>query len=308
MVERHQYSTTVNPSDWTTLYDAFGASHGAIEVNGQQQSNQLNIESVGFGGQWGYYTDNELDQVTGVVPQGRLTWTLNGLRYYDPSVGRFLTRDPVGYEGGINLYTFCGNNPVNYADPSGLDPKDDMNWLSISRNFLKGEVRAANPINWAKGLYKSVEYVTDSFMENGASTQPFKDLGSSFINNLDFWNKTDPTQAGESFMTDLLIAAPLIKRIPNPTPLGLNGLFGSSMDSFTLLAFDWKGANQFRIDIGKLPIKGTYISPNLAGKTIPHYHLRKVNLKTGETYEGQGIGRHRPYQISPKDKSFRDRF
>ena len=29
-----------------------------------------------------------------------------------PSIGRFITRDPVGYEGGINLYAYCGNNPV----------------------------------------------------------------------------------------------------------------------------------------------------------------------------------------------------
>ncbi len=140
VVERHQNSTTVNPSDWTTLYDAFGASHGAIEVNGQQQSNQLNIESVGFGGQWGYYTDNEIDQVTGVVPQGRLAWTLNGLRYYDPATGRFLTRDPIGYEGGINLYTFCGNNPINHADPSGLQTLDSPSasfWQALRAGNVK---------------------------------------------------------------------------------------------------------------------------------------------------------------------------
>lgn len=41
-------------------------------------------------------------------------------RYYDPAAGRFLTRDPIGYAGGINLYAYTGNDPVNRADPSGL--------------------------------------------------------------------------------------------------------------------------------------------------------------------------------------------
>ena len=43
-------------------------------------------------------------------------------RYYDAGKGRFLTRDPIGYGGGINLYGFVGNNPVTGADPSGFRP------------------------------------------------------------------------------------------------------------------------------------------------------------------------------------------
>ena len=41
-------------------------------------------------------------------------------RYYDPSLGRFITQDPTGLDGGINPYMFAGNDPVNYSDPSGL--------------------------------------------------------------------------------------------------------------------------------------------------------------------------------------------
>lgn len=43
-------------------------------------------------------------------------------RYYDPAIGRFLTRDPIGEAGGLNLYAYVGNNPVNRVDPFGLDP------------------------------------------------------------------------------------------------------------------------------------------------------------------------------------------
>jgi RHS repeat-associated protein len=41
-------------------------------------------------------------------------------RYYDPRLGRWLSRDPIGEEGGFNLYAYCGNDPVNRHDPLGL--------------------------------------------------------------------------------------------------------------------------------------------------------------------------------------------
>jgi hypothetical protein len=41
-------------------------------------------------------------------------------RVYDPILMRWGTRDPIGEYGGVNLYGFVGNNPVNYADPLGL--------------------------------------------------------------------------------------------------------------------------------------------------------------------------------------------
>jgi len=42
-----------------------------------------------------------------------------GLRYYSPSLGRFLNQDPIEEAGGLNLYGFCGNNGVNRWDYLG---------------------------------------------------------------------------------------------------------------------------------------------------------------------------------------------
>jgi RHS repeat-associated protein len=69
-------------------------------------------DPVGFGGQYGYYTDSD----TGLV--------LCTHRYYDPLRGRWVTRDPIGYAGGMNLYGFCGNNPVMRRDPSGYQERE----------------------------------------------------------------------------------------------------------------------------------------------------------------------------------------
>ncbi len=43
-----------------------------------------------------------------------------GYRYYSAAIGRWITRDPIGEAGGINLYGFVQNDPVNAVDPEGL--------------------------------------------------------------------------------------------------------------------------------------------------------------------------------------------
>jgi len=55
----------------------------------------------------------ELDQETGLYYMRA--------RYYDPQLGRFLSEDPLGIAGGMNLYPYGGNDPINTRDPSGLD-------------------------------------------------------------------------------------------------------------------------------------------------------------------------------------------
>jgi RHS repeat-associated protein len=44
-------------------------------------------------------------------------------RYYSPELGRWISRDPIGEQGGTNIYGYVGNQPTVYADPLGFDRK-----------------------------------------------------------------------------------------------------------------------------------------------------------------------------------------
>ena len=45
-----------------------------------------------------------------------------GARDYDPEVGRWTTKDPILFNGGINLYEYSRGDPINYIDVTGEDP------------------------------------------------------------------------------------------------------------------------------------------------------------------------------------------
>jgi len=55
----------------------------------------------------------------GVMDEGADFFLMRN-RYYDAQAGRFLQRDPSGFEGGINLYRYAEGNPVRFIDPLGL--------------------------------------------------------------------------------------------------------------------------------------------------------------------------------------------
>ncbi|MFH1419388.1 MAG: RHS repeat-associated core domain-containing protein [Planctomycetota bacterium] len=67
-----------------------------------------------FAGAWGYESSDRSDALA------ELGWQHVGYRYYDPSTGRFLQRDPIGIHGGLNVYEYVGSSPLVALDPSGL--------------------------------------------------------------------------------------------------------------------------------------------------------------------------------------------
>ena len=91
-----------------------GANHRTFDAYGNLQSQTNPAVDCLFA-----FTGRPLDQETGL--QNNLH------RWYDAAVGRWMSEDPIGFEGKDgNLYVYVGNGPVNAVDPNGLDPYAQM--------------------------------------------------------------------------------------------------------------------------------------------------------------------------------------
>ena len=110
-------------------YDAWG-NHEA-EVASEEYVTLANLNPFRYRG---YYYDSETD-----------LYFLQ-TRYYDPVVGRFISRDSIEYADpeticGLNLYAYCGNNPVMATDPTGR--AEWWEWLVAGIVIIASAVAAA---------------------------------------------------------------------------------------------------------------------------------------------------------------------
>jgi RHS repeat-associated protein len=104
--------------DYSYLYDGKGNVMGLIDsAEAVQASYRYDVfgnlkEKTGTIDQPFQFSTKRYDEMTGLSNYG--------YRFYNPAIGRWMTRDPLGEAGGINLYIFVGNNPVNFVDHWGL--------------------------------------------------------------------------------------------------------------------------------------------------------------------------------------------
>ena len=95
--------------------------------------------------------------------------TLFWARPYDPHLQRWIQRDPIGEQGGQNLYGFVQNDPVNELDPLGLDNNFEPPTRYLNGGFYSG--------SWNN----NIPAITTTISAGGVMTQK-SDNGGFFSN------------------------------------------------------------------------------------------------------------------------------
>jgi RHS repeat-associated protein len=156
-----------------------------------------------------------------------------GYRFYSPALARWLTRDPIGDDGGINLYSYVGQNPLNRTDPLGLCKIEvrynqlgslfGISWFhayvvttdpSGAQTYFRGGPSAGGPSGGSSGAISSATGGNSSGSSSGSSGSGSSNSSSpgSCKNGGDNgpWGRLT-TQSGD-------YAPGTIDWNPNPTP------------------------------------------------------------------------------------------
>jgi RHS repeat-associated protein len=173
-------------------------------------------------------------------------------RYYAFDIGRFLQTDPIGYYDGLNMYSYCGNNPVSWNDPLGL-------------LVVTGEYKAIhyNPVPFIAGTpFGLTIYRNDAARRVGLYFDYGGTAGVQIVS----------AQYSEGVITDAFemedyedgfLQAEGQAQIFPAASVGLEGAIASKDAQINLsLTPDWSGAKQVDLVVSAsppiLPVSGSY--------------------------------------------------
>jgi RHS repeat-associated protein len=116
----------------TVTYTAFGEVLNASGTPGGEPPD--NSPRYRYAGAWGYESGLLILQgANGNLPA--ITLQHVGHRWYQPDVGRFIQRDPIGVVAGPNVYAYASNDPLSAVDPAGLTVIDPRDWWEQMRRL-----------------------------------------------------------------------------------------------------------------------------------------------------------------------------
>jgi len=189
-----------------------------------------------------------------------------GLRYYSSSLGRFISRDPIEEKGGLNLYAFCGNSPMNGFDMLGMaDPTSGSGWNALGQEWnTPSDPKDAAASN---NLLSYTQIVGGDYVDNDLNPCG---LEGPIIQNAT--NTAAPTGYTSTDVNAMEAEAsnPLTISVPSGDPMDDNS--GSVMSGPAPAVGSTAADQSFQLNIpsGSLSLDPTYIeninvAPNSAG-------------------------------------------
>ncbi len=181
-------------------------------------------------------------------------------RYYSPELSRFVSSDPIGLQGGMNLYTFAGNNPVNGRDPHGTTTWEDLKRLADPQGVHKRAMdywdnRAKDWAVW--GILTPVRELVGYFTKGGgiakitkgkldAEAALFRDLGPAAV---DFMNNVSESAAQVRALADIMSTVNKVLEFFGADtsaglPVTIDGIQG------TITFHEWDGSYHIEMDNG----------------------------------------------------------
>jgi len=179
------------------------------------------------------YTARESDPETGLY--------YYRARYYDSAMGRFLSEDPIDFDGGMNFYVYVGNNPVIYFDPDGMQQQGaNPNTFTYGEAGSFAVINAGPPQNLSApaglgDLKASIGAVCNK--KNCVYSQPppgANPIDTAAWNNISSASGGTDLSGGGNFMcvgsqgcwfvhSDFTCVNCQPKKVPRPTPLAPSG-------------------------------------------------------------------------------------
>ncbi|MGH9874446.1 MAG: RHS repeat-associated core domain-containing protein, partial [Pyrinomonadaceae bacterium] len=284
---------TETTGTWSPLVDGIGSTLALTDATGAIQT-EYTYESFGRTTVSGS-SNNNASQYTGRENDATGLYYYRG-RYYSPSLQRFISEDPIGLLGGINLFAYVDNNPVSYRDPFGFDKDGDdivdalKDFVREVKKFIRDTVipgaamEPVGPILDTLPLTRAC-FVAGTKVKTASGDKPIEEVRSGDVVISIYPEKGEHASAQQQTVTSTFVRnAPVVLDIR----IGQTIISATPEHPFWVIGKGWKAAGQLRPGT-QLLTKGGNVA-----------EVDKVERREGSfaVYNFEVVGSH-TYYVSP---------